>query len=90
MRQGHDRMLDLGLPNYFLIDTQPEARLTTDTLTEACRQLKRNRVQYLRDTPTEQSVKILARLADNWRDDLFPIRKLALAHGPARRRRLSV
>jgi len=82
MRHGLDRMLDLGLPNFFLIDTQPEARLSPEIITEACRQLKRNRVQYLRDTPTEQSVKILARLADNWRDDLFPIRKLALTHGP--------
>ena len=76
-------MLDLGLPNYFLVDTQPKARLSPEMVTEACRQLKRNRVQYLRDTPTEQAVKMLARLADNWRDDLFPMRKLALAHGSA-------
>ena len=82
MRQSLERMLDLCLPNYFLIDTQPEARLSPGIITEACRQLKRNRVQYLRDTPTEQTVKILARLAENWRDDLFPFRKLALANGP--------
>ena len=74
-------MRDLGLPNYFLVDTQPEARLSPEIVTEACRQLKRNRVQYVRDTPTEQSINILAQLADNWRDDLFPFRKLALQGG---------
>ena len=64
MRHGLDRMLDLGLPNYFLIDTQPGARLSPEIITEACRQLKRNRVQYLRDTHTEQTVKLLAQLAE--------------------------
>ena len=68
------------LPNYFLIDTQPEAQLTPGIITEACRQLKRNRVQYLREISTEQLVALIARLADNWRDDLFPFRKLALNH----------
>ena len=66
------------LPNYFLIDTQPEAQLTPGIITEACRQLKRNRVQYLREISTEQLVALIARLADSWRDDLFPFRKLAL------------
>ncbi len=70
-------MMD-DLPNYFLLDTQPEAQLTPGIITEACRQLKRNRVQYLRDMPTEHVVTLIARIADNWRDDLFPFRKLAL------------
>ena len=70
-------MMD-DLPNYFLLDTQPEAQLTPGIITEACRQLKRNRVQYLRDISTEQVVALIAQLADNWCDDLFPFRKLAL------------
>ena len=64
-------MMD-DLPNYFLLDTQPEAQLTPGIITEACRQLKRNRMQYLRDISTEQVVTLIAQLADNWRDDLSP------------------
>ena len=67
-----------GIPDYFLIDTQPEARITPSVVTEACRQLKRNRAQYLRDIPTEQIITMIARLAENWRDDHFPFRKMAL------------
>ncbi len=66
------------IPDYFLIDTQPEARITPSVITEACRQLKRNRTQYLRDIPTEQIITMIARLAENWRDDHFPFRKMAL------------
>ena len=44
------------LPNYFLFDTQPEAHLTPEVIAEACRQLKRNRAQYLRDMPTDQLI----------------------------------
>mgnify|MGYP004409585019 FL=1 len=54
-----------ALPNYFLLDTQPEARLTPEVITEACRQLKRNRAQYLRDMPTEEVITHLSRLAEN-------------------------
>ena len=68
----------MELPNYFIIDTQPEARLTPSMVTEACRQLKRNRTQYLRDISTAQTITLLAQLADNWQDDLFPFRKTAL------------
>ena len=71
----------MDLPNYFIIDTQPEARLSPGMITEACRQLKRNRAQYLRDIPTAQTITLLAQLADNWRDDLFPFRKMALEAG---------
>ncbi len=67
-----------GIPNYFLIDTQPEARITPSVVTEACRQLKRNRTQYLRDIPTGQIITMAACLAENWRDDHFPFRKMAL------------
>jgi hypothetical protein len=71
-------MIDLGLPNYYLIDTQPEARLSPGMITEACKQIKRNRLQYAREISTEQTISVLARLAENWQDDLFPFRKLAL------------
>lgn len=67
-----------GLPNYFLIDTQPEARLTPGMVTEACRQLIRNRTQYLRDMETDQTITILSRIAENWQDELYPFRKMAL------------
>ena len=67
-----------NLPDYFLIDTQPKARITPTVVTEACRQIKRNRTQYLRDIPTEQIITIIARLSENWRDEHFPFRKLAL------------
>jgi len=70
-------MMD-DLPNYFLLDTQPESQLTPGIITEACRQLKRNRIQYLRDISIEQVVTLIRQLADNWRDDLFPFRKIAL------------
>ncbi len=76
-------MADLELPNYFLIDVPAEARLSPSMLREALRQIKRNRRQYILDMSTEDVVKVLARLADNWRDDLFPFRKHALEAGPA-------
>jgi len=71
-------MIDLGLPNYFLIDTQPEAQITPSIVTEACKQIKRNRLQYICEMTTDQSIGVLARLAENWQDDLYPFRKLAL------------
>mgnify|MGYP001178624817 CR=1 FL=1 len=76
-------MPDLDLPNYFLIDVPAEAPLSPAMLREALRQIKRNRRQYIRDMSTDDVVKVLARLADNWRDNLFPFRQHALEHGPA-------
>ena len=73
----------MNLPNYFLADLPPEAALTSAMVTEACRALKRNRERYLLDRPTPQLVRVIARIADNWRDDEFPFRKLALDLGPA-------
>ena len=75
-------MAELELPNYFLIDVPPEARLDAGLLREALRQIKRNRRQYIRDMSTEDVIKVIARLADNWRDNLFPFRKYALNAGP--------
>ena len=73
----------MNLPNYFLADLPPEAALTPAMVAEACRALKRNRERYLLDRPTPQLVRVIARIADNWRDDEFPFRKLALDLGPA-------
>ncbi len=73
----------MNLPNYFLADLPPEAALTPAMVAEACRALKRNRERYLLDRPTPQLVRVIARIADNWRDAEFPFRKLALDLGPA-------
>ena len=75
-------MVKLDLPNFFLIDVPPEARLEPGMLREALRQIKRNRRQYIREMPTEDVVKVIARLASNWCDNLFPFRKYALEKGP--------
>lgn len=71
----------MDLPNYFIIDTQPEAPLSPQLITEACRQLKRNRIQYLRDFPTAHTITLLAQLAENWQDALYPFRIKALKAG---------
>ncbi len=75
-------MASLDLPNYFLIDLPTEARLVPTMLREALRQIKRNRRQYIRNMSTEDVIRVLARLADNWRDDLYPFRKYVLEAGP--------
>ena len=75
-------MAKLELPNFFLIDVPPEARLDPGMLREALRQIKRNRRQYILEISTEDVVKVIARLANNWCDDLFPFRKFALEVGP--------
>jgi hypothetical protein len=72
------------LPNYFLADLPPEATLSATMLTEACQTLKRNRAQYLASRTTEDLVRLLSRVGDNWLDSEYPFRKLALREGPAR------
>lgn len=72
------------LPNYFLADLPPEATLSPAMLTEACQTLKRNREQYLASRTTEDMIRVLARVADNWLDGEYPFRKLALKVGPER------
>ena len=75
-------MAELEFPNYFLIDLPPEARLDPGMLREALRQIKRNRRQYIHEMSTDDVVKVIARLANNWCDDLFPFRKFTLEEGP--------
>ncbi len=72
----------MNLPNYFLADLPPEAVLMPTMVSEACRALKRNRARYLLERPTPQLVRVIARVAANWRDAEFPFRKLALELGP--------
>ena len=49
---------------------------------EACQTLKRNRELYLAQRSTQSLVNVLSRLAQDWLNPEFPIRKLALAEGP--------
>jgi len=72
----------MNLPNYFLADLPPEATLSPAMVTEACQALKRNREQYLARRTTDQQVKLLSRLAEEWQDAGSPFRQLALERGP--------
>jgi hypothetical protein len=72
----------MNLPNYFLADLPPEAALSPMMVTEACQALKRNRARYLAGRTTDQQVKLLSNLADEWQDAGSPFRQLALAEGP--------
>ncbi len=73
----------MNLPNYFLADLPPEATLSAAMIGEACATLKRNRQQYLAERPTENLVRLLSRVAEEWRQPENPFRKRALEHGPA-------
>jgi hypothetical protein len=46
--------------------------------------LKRNREQFLSPRTTEEIIRIIARVGDNWLDAEYPFRKLALREGPAK------
>ena len=72
----------MHLPNYFLADLPPEAVLTPQMIGEACATLKHNRVQYLASRTTQGLVNLVAEVADNWLNEAYPFRRLALEHGP--------
>lgn len=72
------------LPNYFFADLPQEAIISSAMLGEACLTLKRNREQFLVHRSTEEVMRLLARVADNWLDAEYPFRKLALTEGPAK------
>ena len=74
----------IELPNYFLADLPPEATFSPTMLTEACLTLKRNREQYLASRTTDEIIRLLVRVGDNWLDAEYPVRKLALTEGPAK------
>ena len=73
----------MNLPNYFLADLPPEATLTAQMIRDACQTLRRNREQYLAGRSTQQMVKLLSDIAENWLQPDYPFRRLALEHGPA-------
>ena len=76
-------MPELNLPNYFLADLGDNSALSAGMITDAAQTLIRNRNQYLGIRQSHSLVKLLHDLGENWLDDEFPFRKLALAHGPA-------
>ena len=71
------------LPDYFLADLPREAVLTPDMVTEACRNLKSNRVRYLADRNTASLIQLLSGLAEDWLAPDFPFRRQALEQSPA-------
>jgi hypothetical protein len=73
----------MNLPNYFLADLPPEAVLSPQMITEACQTLKRNRERYLARRTTDQQVRLLSGLAEEWLEPGSPFRQLALEQGPA-------
>lgn len=72
----------MTLPNYFIADLPADAALSPAMLTEACQTLKRNREHFLAARTTEEMIRLIARVADNWLDAEYPFRKLALGEGP--------
>lgn len=72
----------MNLPNFFLADLPPEARLTPGMITEACQTLKRNRILYLEERTTEKIIRILSENARCWLDPAYPFRQMALTEGP--------
>jgi hypothetical protein len=72
----------MNLPGYFLADMPQDARLTPSLIQEATQSLRRNREAYLSKRTTDSIIRTLARLAEDWCSDDFPLRRLALAEGP--------
>jgi hypothetical protein len=75
-------MIMMNLPNYFFADLPPEAVIGPQMLTEACLSLKRNREHYLAPRSTDSLVRFLSTLGENWLDDQYPFRRMALDLGP--------
>ncbi len=73
----------MNLPNYFLADLPPEAVLSPAMIAEACQTLKRNRERYLQNRSTENLIKVLSDVADDWLEAENKFRKFALELGPA-------
>ena len=73
----------MNLPNYFLADLPPEATLSVSMLSEACQTLKRNRLHYLANRPTESLVNLLSNVATRWLESDYSFRALALENSGA-------
>ena len=72
----------MSLPNYFLADLPAEADLSPTMVTEACHTLRRNREKYLAGRSTENLIRTLCKLGEEWLQPEFSFRKLALEQGP--------
>ncbi|HTB85592.1 MAG TPA: acyl-CoA reductase [Candidatus Sulfotelmatobacter sp.] len=72
----------MNLPNYFLADLPAGAELTPVMISTACETLKRNREKYLASRNTDDIVKILCEVAQEWLKPDNHFRKLALERGP--------
>lgn len=73
----------MNLPNYFIADLPPEAQLSPAMLHDACQTLKRNRELYLLHRSSRMLIEVVSRVAREWLQNDFPLRKLALSEGPA-------
>lgn len=74
-------MMELNLPDFFLIDLPDGIDLQPKLIDEACNRLKENGDRYLKPRSVSQIVHSLCNLAENWRDDEFPFRKLLIEEG---------
>jgi hypothetical protein len=72
----------MNLPNYFLTDLGDNSMLSATIITDAAQTLKRNRAHYLATKQVSSLIKTLDDLGENWLDDDFPFRKIALSEGP--------
>jgi hypothetical protein len=72
----------MNLPDYFIADLPSGATLTPSMIREACLTLKRNRQAYLRDLPTPRLLRRLTELGENWLQEDYPFRRLALEKCP--------
>ncbi len=73
----------MNLPDYFLADLPPEAKLSPPMIAAACNTLKRNREKYLLPRQTEDMVNLLCEVATGWLQTDNHFRRLALARGPS-------
>lgn len=73
----------MNLPDYFLADLPPGAKLSPTVIGEACQTLKRNRERYLAHRSTHALVRVLSDVGQSWLRPDYPFRKLALEQGPS-------
>ena len=73
----------MNLPDYFIADLPAEAVITPRMIAESCDSLRRNREQFLTHRSTDWMIGVLCHAAEQWLEPGFPLRKLALNHGPA-------
>jgi hypothetical protein len=73
----------MKLPDYFIADLPPEATITPTLVREACATLRRNRETYLAWRSTPRLIRALSRLAEDWLQEDYLFRQIALEKGPA-------